>query len=142
MRQQQFLNAYIFGAVCPEKDKSAAFISPLCNSEAMQIHLDIISEKIEGHAVMLLDRAGWHFSKSLTLPDNLTLLPLPPYSPELNPKENFWQKIKGDYLKNRVFESVEDIMNTCQKAWQNFTNEQGNVKSLCSRKWARYSPFI
>lgn len=140
MRQQQFLNAYIFGAVCPEKDKAAAFIAPFCNSDVMQIHLDIIAKEVEGHAVIILDRAGWHSSKALRIPSNITLIPLPPYSPELNPKENFWQIIKYNDLSNRVFKSAENIMDACQEAWVKFTEIKGNIKKLCSRKWAEYNP--
>lgn len=136
VRQQQFLSAYIFSAACPEKDKAVGFISPVCNKEAMQIHLDIIAKGVVGHAVMMLDGAGWHSAKSLIIPNNITLLPLPPYSPELNPKENFWQSLKSRNLSNRMFKSVEDIMDACQEGWLEFTNIKGNVRKLCTRNWA------
>ena len=71
VRQQQFLSAYIFGAVCPQKDKAVAFLSPVCNTGSMQIHLNIISESVEGHAVIVLDGAGWHSAKSLIIPKNI-----------------------------------------------------------------------
>jgi len=135
VRQQQFLSAYIFGAVCPQKDKAVAFLSPVCNKESMQIHLNIIAESVEGHAVLVLDGAGWHSTKSLIIPKNITLLPLPPYSPELNPKENFWQSLKSQYLSNQVYTSVENIMDICEKAWLEFVNVEENVRKLCTRKW-------
>lgn len=136
LRQQQFLNVYIFSAACPEKDKASAFISPVCNKDAMQAHLDIISTEVEGHAVIVLDGAGWHSAKSLNIPANITLLPLPPYSPELNPKENFWQKLKNDYLANRVFDSLDSLIAACQNAWLDLTAAEGTVRSICSRNWA------
>jgi transposase len=136
VRQQQFLNTYIFGAVCPAKEKVSAFISPYCNAEAMQIHLDILAEEVEKHAVLVLDRAGWHAAKSLKIPSNITLLHLPPYSPELNPKENFWQGLKNKYLANRVFDSFDDIMDSCENAWKEFTQNKQNFIQLCSRDWA------
>ena len=139
VRQQQFLNAYIFGAVCPKKDKSAGLISPYCNSYAMQVHLDIIAKEVECHAVIVLDGAGWHSAKSLKIPKNITLIPLPPYSPELNPKENFWQLIKNKSLSNRVYESVDNIMDACEEAWNDFTKVKGNIENLCYRKWADIS---
>ena len=142
VRQQQFLNAYIFGAVCPEKDKATAFIASVCNKEAMQIHLNIISKEVEGHAVIILDGAGWHSAQSLIIPKNITLLPLPPYSPELNPQENFWQTIKSRSLSNRVFKSLEDIMDACQEAWLEFVNVKGNVRKLCTRNWASLNILI
>ena len=76
----------------------------------MQIHLDMISQSVEGHAVILLDGAGWHSANSLIIPKNITLMKLPPYSPELNPKENFWQSLKSIYLSNKVFASVDHII--------------------------------
>ena len=139
VRQQQFLNAYIFSAACPEKDKAVGFISPVCNKEAMQIHLNMIAQSVEGHAVILLDGAGWHSANSLIIPSNITLLKLPPYSPELNAKENFWQSLKSKYLSNLVFSSVEHIMDTCEKAWLDFVSIKGNIQKICSRKWARLS---
>ena len=66
---------------------------PAVNAEAMSLHLAEISRHVaaDGHAVVILDQAGWHGAKALRIPDNLSLLPLPPYSPELNPVENLWQ---------------------------------------------------
>ena len=62
-RQQQFLSAYIYGAVCPTKDKSSAIFASEVSAEIMQIHLDCISQEIDVHAVIIMDRAGWHRSK-------------------------------------------------------------------------------
>lgn len=102
----------------------------------MQAHLNIIEKEVEGHAVIVLDGAGWHLSKSLKTPKNISLLRLPPYSPELNPKENFWQLIKNNKLSNRIFDSVENIMDACQEAWLEFINIKGAIKKLCYREWA------
>jgi hypothetical protein len=136
VRQQQFLNAYIFGAVCPSLDKASGFVSPCCNMEAMQIHLELISMEIKKHAVLVMDCAGWHISKALRVPQNITLLFLPPYSPELNPQENLWQQLKSRELSNRVFDSLEAIMDAAVDAWNNFVNITGNVSSTCTKTWA------
>jgi len=79
--------AYIFGAICPKKGKGAALVMPWCDTHAMAAHLAEISEAVDpgAHAVLMLDQAGWHMSAKLAVPDNITLLPLPPRSPELNP---------------------------------------------------------
>ncbi len=69
--------------------------------------------RIGGVAVVILDQAGWHGSKRLQVPDNITLLPLPPRSPELNPVENVWQFIRDNWLSNRVFKSYADILDHC-----------------------------
>jgi transposase len=91
------------------------------------------------HAVIVLDQAGWHGSKKLELPNNislLSLLSLPPYSPELNPQENVWRFLKDRYLCNSVFETSEDIINAACQAWNDFINSPDNISSVCSRSWA------
>src|SRR5262245_25793011 len=82
-------SAYLFGAVCPERGAGAALVLPACNSEAMQLHLDEIATKVTpgAHAIVILDQAGWHGAKNLEVPRNISLLPLPPRSPELNSQE-------------------------------------------------------
>lgn len=138
VRQRQFLNTYIFGACCPDKDKGCALILPECHTGMMQLHLDEISKNVEDgfHAIIIIDRASWHTTEALNIPKNISLLPLPPYSPELNPMEQVWQKIKADSLTNTTFKSYDDIVEKCCKAWNSFCDEDGNIKRLCSRAWA------
>lgn len=138
VRQRQFLNTYIFGACCPDKDKGCALILPECHTGMMQLHLDEISKNIEDgfHGIIIIDRASWHTTEALNIPKNLSLLPLPPYSPELNPMEQVWQKIKADSLTNTTFKSYDDIVEKCAKAWNSFCDKDGNIKQLCSRAWA------
>jgi transposase len=137
-KQQQFLNAYIFGAVCPEKDMGAAVVMPYANTAAMKIHLEEISKNIpEGrHAAVILDQARWHTAKHLNIPENITLVPLPPYSPELNAQEPVWLVLRQDYLANMCFDSVEHIINSACEAWNNFVHSPQKIKSLCTREWA------
>ena len=87
---QRTKSAYIFGAICPQRGVGAALVLPRCNTQAMQWHLDEISSRVTpgAHAVLILDQAGWHTSDKLAIPTNITLLPLPPRAPELNPVEN------------------------------------------------------
>ncbi len=104
--------AYIFGAICPDKGKGAGLVMPWCDTQAMELHLAEISKAVDpgAHAVVIVDQAGWHMSAKLTIPDNITLLPLPPRSPELNPVENVWQFMRDNWLLNRIFESYDDIV--------------------------------
>jgi len=62
-----FASAYLFGAVCPAQGKAAALIMPVCNTTAMNHHLSEISSQVaaDAHAVVILDRAGWHRSQAL-----------------------------------------------------------------------------
>ena len=109
---QRTQSAYIFGAICPAKGKGAALVLPRCTTEAMNAHLREISFNVarRAHAVLMLDGAGWHIAANLVVPDNITLLPLPPRAPELNPVENVWQFLRDNWLGNRVFTSYDDIV--------------------------------
>ena len=142
VRQQQFLSAYIFGAICPEANKSSAIISEVVNYEAMQIHLNFIAKEIDKHAVVVMDQAGWHISKNLKIPKNITIMHLPAYAPELNPNENCWQYIKSRELKNRAFENIDDIFEAASKAWNKFISVEGQIRQTCSRQWAKIRQFI
>src|SRR5689334_21827527 len=106
-----FASAYMFGAVCPSEGKAAALIMPICNTLAMNHHLREISSQVStaAHAVVILDRAGWHRSQGLVVPDNITLLELPPYSPELNPVERIWHYLRSHWLANSVFTTDEQL---------------------------------
>src|SRR5262249_57618934 len=90
---QRTQSTYLFGAVCPERGAGAALVLPACNTEAMQLHLDEIATTGApgAHAIILLDQAGWHGATALKVPNNISLLQLPPRAPELNGQENIWQ---------------------------------------------------
>lgn len=137
IRQQQFEYAYIFGAVCPKKDLSVGLVLPTIGMSCMQIHLEEISRAIEpgNHGVVVFDRAAWHTTKKLRLPKNISLLPLPAASPELNPTEQVWQVLRDRYLGNRCFDSYEHILESCCNAWNAFTSTAGAVQQLCVREW-------
>ncbi len=91
-RDRRYTWAYLFGAICPERRVGAAVVLPKANIDAMEAHLAEISRCVGpgAHAVLVLDRAGWHASPRLRVPDNISLIPLPPYAPELNSMENVW----------------------------------------------------
>jgi len=135
---QRTKSAYIFGAICPKEGKGAGLILPRCNTEAMTLHLAEISKvvKPEAHAVVLLDQAGWHGSKDLVIPDNITLLPLPPRSPELNPVENIWQFLRDNWLSNRIFRSYDDIVTLSCEAWNRLIEQPWKIMSIGRREWA------
>ena len=139
-----FASAYVFGAVCPLEGKAAGLIMPICNTVAMSHHLYEISSQVaaNAHAVVILDGAGWHRSQGLVVPGNITLLALPPYSPELNPVERIWHYLRSHWLANSVFASLANIMDACEMAWNRFANNHGLVRSLCAVAWAPASPAL
>jgi transposase len=130
--------AYIFGAICPAEGKGAGLVMPWCDTEAMQAHLIEISGMVapDAHAVLILDQAGWHLSGSLNVPANISLLPLPPRSPELNPVENVWQFLRDNWLSNRVFKSYDDIVALCCEAWNALIEQPWRIRSIGRREWA------
>jgi hypothetical protein len=137
-RDTRYEWAYIFGAVCPERAIAAALVLPFANREAMNLHLREISQCVsEGaHALLVVDGAGWHTTAKLQVPDNITLLILPPYAPELNPVENIWQYLRQNKLAIRLFQTYEDIVEACCEAWLDFIVERGRIASITKRKWA------
>ena len=100
-RDTRYEWAYLFGAVCPERAVGAALVMPYADSEAMNLHLQEIGRAVTpgAHAILVLDGAGWHTSHTLDPPHNVTLLCLPPYSPELNPVENVWEYLRKNNLR-------------------------------------------
>ena len=130
--------AYIFGAICPAKGKAAGLVMPRCNTYAMNAHLAEISVAVDphAHAVIIVDQAGWHTTKKLHIPDNITLLPLPPRAPELNPVENIWQFMRDNWLSNRVFKSYDDIVALSCEAWNKLVEQPWKIMSIGLRKWA------
>src|SRR5215204_3211406 len=96
----------------------------------------VILTRSGAHAVLLLDQAGWHLSARLLVPDNITILPLPSKSPELNPTENIWQFMRDNWLSNRIFESYDDILDHCCKAWNKLVDQPWIIMSIGLRQWA------
>lgn len=113
---------------------------PHANTAAMNLHLAEMSALVTpgAHAVVQLDGAGWHRSgERLRVPDNISLLPQPPYAPELNAVENVWQYLRQNYLANRVFASYEAILNACCTAWNALMALPDRITSIAAREWAK-----
>jgi hypothetical protein len=108
VRQQQYEYAYIFGAVCPSTGNSVGLVLPYSNTTTMNLHLEEISNNVTigKHAVVIVDNAGWHLSVDLKKFDNITLIYLPPYSPELNHQERVWLEMRQKYLANRCYSNL------------------------------------
>ena len=137
LRDQRHEYAYIFGAVCPARGIGAALIMPHANTAAMKAHQGGISTQVEqgSHAVVIIDGAGWHTTKALAVPANISLLRLPPYSPELNPQENIWQFMRQNKLANRCCDNYEAIVDACCEAWNDLIAMPKTIKSIARRDW-------
>ena len=123
MKQQQFEYGYLFGTVCPATGETEALVDPWVNKEIMQQHLELISKRTKPgrHAVIIMDGAGWHTDDIAQEIENLSIIKLPPYSPELNPIEQVWSWLHQHHLVKRCFNGYDDIVDACCKAWNNFS---------------------
>ena len=118
---------------------AAGLVLPYADSAATGLHLAEISREVTpgAHAVVVLDGAGWHGAGDLAVPDNLTLLPLPRYSPELNPVENVWQYLRQNKLSLRVWPDYDAIVATCCEAWNALMAMPERLASITRREWAK-----
>lgn len=139
VRDNRHKSAYLFGAICPERGVGAAMITPHANTEAMNLHLAETSTQVTpgAHAVMLCDGAGWHQrGKQLQVPHNITLLTLPASTPELNSMENVWDYLRQNKLCAQVWDTYDDIVQACKKAWDFLINDPDRIRSIGTRDWA------
>ena len=112
---------------------------PWVSSEATTIHLAEIGKRVspDAHGVVICDGAGWHhIGQRLTVPDNPSLLPLPPYPPELNPMENVCEYLRGNRLSMTVWDNYTAVVDACCAAWNGFVSDVERVVSITSRAWA------
>jgi transposase len=121
----------------PGTDNAFALIMPYVDTAAMQEFLDRFAATLAGdeHAVLVLDQAGWHGARALRAPDNITLVALPPYSPELNPVERVWLYLKERFLSHRLHADYDAIADAACNAWNRLRAETGRLTSLCSYSW-------
>ena len=143
-RAMGFKWTYLFGAACPGRGAAAGLVLPVATAAAMALHLAEISAQVApgAHAVVVLDGAGSHQAEALAgrVPANLSLLPLPPYSPELNPMELVWQDLRRRDLANRAVADLEAVVDACCAAWNRLVADPGRLTSLTDFAWARPNP--
>jgi len=110
---------------------------PEVNTGTMQEFLNQFANALPKNevAAMFVDQAGWHSSRELVIPENVVLLPLPSYSPELNPIERVWLHLKERYLSHRLLDDYDAIVDAVCAAWNKLTDEDGRIKSLCNFPW-------
>lgn len=136
VKQTEYDWVYLYGAVCPATGESVGMIAGSVGTAWMNIHLQWISEHVMSipggdlvQVVLIMDRAGWHMSKKLKVPDNITLLPLPSYSPELNPVENLWHWLRSHCLSNRVYRDTDHLYDAAGEAWNTLTPDR--IRTVC-----------
>ena len=142
VRDNRHHSVYLFGAICPSRAVGAAIIMRAANSEAMSEHLKEIGTQVapRAHAVLVCDGAGWHHKgERLRVPDNITLLPIPPYTPELNCMENVWDYLRGNKLSMSVWDNYDAIVTACKNAWNFLIADPDRIRSIGHRSRASVS---
>jgi transposase len=131
VRQTRYEWVYLYAAVEPATGESAALVAPHVNTGTMNAFLQILDRerKDEEHFVLIMDQAGWHKSRELKLPDGITVLLLPPYSPELNPVENLWHYLRSHYLSNRSYDDYDALLAAGTDAYRKLTPQV--IQSVC-----------
>jgi hypothetical protein len=139
LEDQRHTAAYLFGAVCPERDAAFGLVLPVVGADVMQTFLDQLSAQVSpgADALLIMDRAGWHCAGDLVMPDNITAVLLPPYLPELNAIERLWLYLKERFHSHRLWPAYDAIVEAVCQAWQRVTRDAGRIKSLCSMEWAQ-----
>lgn len=135
-RQTEFKYVWVLGVVCPETGASEGLICPYLNTKSVNVFLEHFSRSLapDEHAVMLWDGAGFHRSGKLRMPENITPITLPPYSPDLNPIENLWHYLKSHYWSNRTYRDHEELEKAVIQAWKDSVDKNELIKTVCSAK--------
>jgi transposase len=127
---------YAYAAVSVLEGELDTLILPRVNGACMQRFLEEVARRHpDDRLVMVLDGAGWHSSRSLRLPNNLRLMPLPPYSPELNPVEHLWDELREKAFHNRVFKSLDALENHLAFHLRALENNPDQVRSIVAWPW-------
>jgi len=132
-KQAAYGNLHVLTAVCPASGRAEGLISPQLNASVVQTFLDQLSATLPTgtHAVLVWDGAGYHVAKALRVPDNLSVVKLPPYSPELNPVERLWLYLRSHYWSNRVYADLNALEEAAVSGWRAVCLAPDRIKSVC-----------
>ena len=128
--------SYVFAAVSPHDGVMDSLIWPWVNAQAMTLFLATVAER---HAaefiVMVMDRAGWHIAGDLVVPDNMRLVYLPPYSPELNPAEHLWDSLRENYFANTVSSDIDAVETALVGGLRAMESDHSTTQKLTRFNW-------
>ena len=144
LADKRFESVYLFAACRPGTDQAFALALPEATTASMSLFLARFAQELAPgtHAVLLLDRAGRHVARGLSVPANVTLLPLPPYSPELNPVERVWLYLRERYLSHRVLDGYAAVLEAACRAWNALLGEPGRLTSLTAYPYLLRSELL
>lgn len=134
VRQTQYDYLWVMGAVCPLNGQIFGLLVPHLDTDVVNIFLSHLAQQLEPDtlAVLIWDQAGFHTSRQISVPENIHIIALPPYSPELNPVENLWHYLKSHYWSNRQYPNYETLLEAAQDAWQRVREVPEKIKTICA----------
>lgn len=134
VRQTEYSYLWVVGAVSPQTGQAEAILSPELNTSIINQFLEQFSRSVpaDEHAVMIWDGAGFHRGGKLQVPDNVSVIFLPPYSPELNPIENLWHYFRSHNWSNRVYADYDHLFEVAESTWLQHCLDTDLIKSVCA----------
>ena len=134
MRQTQYDYLYVLTVASPGSGQTVGLLSPMLNAKVVNLFLAQMSRELppEVHAVMVWDGAGYHTAGELKTPENITLLKLAPYSPELNPIENLWHYLRSHHWSNRFYKDYDALFDAAVEAWRKVCLDTDRIKTVCA----------
>lgn len=134
VKQTRYDWLHVLTAVCPRTGQAVGLLSPELNTQVVNLFFEQFAAEVDPHVhvVMLWDQAGFHTGKELRVPANVTLIPLPPRSPELNPVENLWHYLRSHHWANRAYEDYDDLRKHACSAWRKVCLNETLIRSVCA----------
>jgi transposase len=128
---------YVFGAACPQTGQTVGLLAPYLNTDTVNAFFRQFEKEADPnvHIFMIWDQAGFHTSNNVKVPENVTLIPLPPYSPQLNPIEKLWQFLRQHYWSNRVYNNYDHLRQVANESWHKVCLCPEKIKSICHAKY-------
>lgn len=134
MRQTQYDYLWVIAAACPATGAATGIIMPHLDTDVINAFLGEVSRQLapDVHAVLIWDGAGFHTARALQVPANVTLLGLPPYSPELNPIEDLWHYLRAHHWSNRSYEDWEALKVAAAEGLVTVGTDAERIKTVCA----------
>src|SRR4029077_4051027 len=134
VRQNGRTSLYVLTAVCAAIGAAAGLIAPELNTAVVNLFLEQLARQLAPgvHAVLLWDGAGYHVGKDLVVPENVSLINLLPYSPELNPVENLWHYLRAHHWSHRVYADYEALRDAAAESWRAVCLQPEKIRSICA----------
>ena len=125
---------YAYGAVEPKTGENFFLILPYCNTDCMNVFLAELAKAYPNDCIMLIcDGAMWHKANSLIIPEQISLIFIPPYTPEMNPIEQIWKEIRKRGFRNEIFQTLEKVVDRLCEVIQKLPASV--IQSITGRQW-------